>query len=544
MNSGYLSLVLHAHLPFVRHPDHEDFLEEDWLYEAITETYIPLLWTLESLENDDIDYRLAMSISPPLISMWNDDLLRRRYVRRLDRLCELAGKEEMRTRNIASFHETAVMYRDRFFKARDDYTNHWRMDLSGAFRRVQDAGHLELLTSAATHGYLPLLQVNSQAVRAQVLVALEFHRETFGGRPAGFWLPECGFYPGLDQTLKDAGLRYFFVDAHSIHRAKACPLHDVFAPLYCPSGVAAFGRDPESAKQVWSSVEGYPGDFDYREFYRDIGFDLDLSYIGPYIHRDGIRVNTGIKYHRVTGATEEKEPYVHPRALEKAELHASDFLRCREKQAQALAATMSRPPLMVAPYDAELFGHWWFEGPEWLNFLLRRIARGPSGIRLIHPSEYLREYPMNQLSMPAASSWGYQGYSEVWLNASNDWIYRHLHRAADQMVAMAERHPAAAGIMRRALNQAARELLLAQASDWAFIMTRNTVVPYAVRRTQDHLLRFQELHAMVQSGAGVMNESCLVLWEAHDNIFPGLDYRVYRRDYQSPHSPQGGSDSA
>jgi 1,4-alpha-glucan branching enzyme len=537
MISGYLSLVLHAHLPFVRHPDYEDFLEEDWLYEAITETYIPLLWMLESLEHDGIDYRLALSISPPLISMWNDDLLRRRYVRRLDRLCELAGKEEMRTRKIASFHDTAVMYRHRFLKARADYTNRWRMDLAGAFRRLQDAGHLELFTSAATHAYLPLMQVNPRAVRAQILVALACHQETFGARPAGFWLPECGFYPGLDQVLKDSGSRYIFVDAHSIHHAKAGALYDVFAPIYCPSGIAAFGRDPESAKQVWSSVEGYPGDFDYREFYRDIGFDLDLEYIGPYIHRDGIRVNTGFKYHRVTGNTEEKQPYVHPKALEKAEMHASDFLHCRENQAQALAETMSRPPLVVAPYDAELFGHWWFEGPDWLESLLRRVARGPSGIRLIHPSEYLRAYPMNQLSMPAASSWGYQGYSQVWLNVSNDWIYRHLHRAADLMVEMADRYPAAEGLTRRILNQAARELLLAQASDWAFIMTRKTVVPYAVRRTKDHLLRFQELHAMIQSGGSTAHEPRLSSWESADNIFPNLDYRVYRRDYASPGVP-------
>jgi len=544
MNSGYLSLVLHAHLPFVRHPEYEDFLEEDWLYEAITETYIPLLWMLESLEREEIEYRLTMSISPPLVSMWNDDLLRRRYARHLDQLCELAGKEERRTHNLPSFHDTAIMYRDRFDRAREDYTNRWQMDLAGAFRRLQDAGRLELITSAATHGFLPLMQVNPKAVRAQILVALECHQETFGRRPAGFWLPECGFYPGLDQTLREAGLRYFFVDAHSIHHATAGARYDVYAPLYCPSGIAAFGRDPESAKQVWSSVEGYPGDFDYREFYRDIGFDLDMEYIQPYIHQDGIRINTGIKYYRVTGAREDKEPYVHQDALAKAELHAADFLRSRECQAAALGARMSRPPLVVAPYDAELFGHWWFEGPDWLNFLLRRIADGRTAVRLIHPAEYLAKYPTNQLSMPAASSWGYQGYSDVWLNPSNDWIYRHLHHAADQMEEIAEQYPAAEGVTRRALNQAARELLLAQASDWAFIMARNSVVPYAIRRTKNHLLRFQELHTMIQRDAGFMDEARLSAWEAQDNIFPNLDYRVYRQDYSSHGTREGNVPAA
>jgi 1,4-alpha-glucan branching enzyme len=527
---GYLSLVLHAHLPFVRHPEHEDFLEEDWLYEAITETYIPLLWALEGLVGDGIDFRVTMSLTAPLVSMLDDELLRRRYTRHLDRLCELAEKEVERTRHLPHFHETALMYRERFSQARSDYAHRWKRDLVSAFGRLQRTGKLEIIACPATHGFLPALCVNPAAVRAQILVGVQHYIATFGCRPRGVWLPECGFYPGVDILLRESGLRFFFVDTHAVHNAASRTQYGPYAPLYCPSGVAAFTRDHESSKQVWSSVEGYPGDFDYREFYRDVGFELDLDYIRPYIQKDGIRVNTGIKYNRVTGPTECKEPYVRWRALDKAATHAGNFMLNRQRQVEWLRSWMGRRPIVVAPYDAELLGHWWFEGPEWLDFLFRKIACDQDTLRLITPSEYLAEHPVNQVEMPSASSWGYKGYNEVWLNGTNDWMYRHLHTAADRMVELATQFPAAQGLTRRALDQAARELLLAQASDWAFVMSRGTVVGYAVQRTKDHLLRFSQLFEMVRTGT--VHEAWLSTVERKDNIFPELDYRVYRSDYK------------
>lgn len=522
---GYLCMVLHAHLPFVRHPEHEDFLEEDWLYEAITETYIPLLWVLEGLVSDSIDFRLTMSLTPPLVSMLNDELLRQRYAKHLDLLCELAEKEVERTRHLGPFNDTAKMYRNRFTAARGDFANRWSRDLVGAFRKLQDLGKLEIITCGATHGFLPLLKVSPQAVRAQILVAVDHYTQTFGRPPQGVWLPECGFYPGLDQILKDANLRYFFLDTHGILNASGRPKFGVHAPLYCPSGVAAFGRDLESSKQVWSSIEGYPGDPDYREFYRDVGFDLDFEYIKPYIHKDGIRINTGIKYYRITGRDSWKEPYVRTWALDKAGIHAGNFMFNRQRQVEWLRGGMDRPPIVVAPYDAELFGHWWFEGPEFINYLFRKIGCDQELIRPITPSEYLSMHPINQMEMPAESSWGHRGHNEVWINGSNDWIYRHLHAAADRMVELANRFPEAQGVQRRALNQAARELLLAQSSDWAFIMKTGTVVPYAIQRTKEHLLKFTELYQSLLNG-GVSADRISSL-EQQDNIFPGIRYEVY-----------------
>jgi 1,4-alpha-glucan branching enzyme len=533
---GYLALVLHAHLPFVRHPEHEDFLEEDWLFEAITETYIPLLWVLDGLVRDRIDFRLTLSLSPPLVAMLDDGLLRRRYARHLDLLCELAAKEVDRTRSQPQIHEIALMYKRRFEHARQNYRDLWKEDLVGAFQRFQRLKRLEIITSAATHAFLPLLRINPAAVRAQIRIAVQHYTDRFGQAPSGIWLPECGYYPGLDEVLKESGLRFFFLDAHGIDNAEGRTKFGVHAPLYCPTGVAAFGRDLDSSKQVWSSKEGYPGDFDYREFYRDIGFDLDLEYVKPYIHPDGIRINTGIKYYRVTGPGDNKEPYVPEKALEKAAIHADHFLACRTRQVEWLRSWMDRKPVVVAPYDAELFGHWWFEGPDWLDCLIRKAAAGRGTLQLATPTEYLAEYPVNQEEVPSASSWGFKGYNTVWLNGSNDWIYRHLHAAADRMVALAEEFPEARGTRRRALNQAARELLLAQSSDWAFIMSKGTSVEYASRRAKDHLLRFNDLARMLKAGS--IDREWLTALETKDNIFPRLDYRVYRAGRQVSYTPK------
>jgi 1,4-alpha-glucan branching enzyme len=290
--------------------------------------------------------------------------------------------------------------------------------------------------------------------------------------------------------------------------------------------VACFARDLESSKQVWSSVEGYPGDYNYREFYRDIGFDLEYDYIRPYIHPDGIRINTGIKYYRITGASQHKEPYVPQWAMDKAAEHAGNFMYNRQRQAEYLYELMGRKPLIVSPYDAELFGHWWYEGVSWLDFLLRKIACDQKDIRLTTPSEYLAENPRNQVVTPSLSSWGWKGYSEMWLQGPNDWLYRHLHVASQRMTELARGNPQAQGLQRRALNQALRELLLAQSSDWAFILGTGTHTDYALKRSKEHLLRFTRLYEEVQSGG--IDEPWLADIESKDNLFPEIDYRAHQ----------------
>jgi 1,4-alpha-glucan branching enzyme len=524
MERGYLALMLHAHLPFVRHPEYEDCLEEQWFYEAVVETYIPLIQVLEGWVRDQVPFRLALSLSPTLAAMFQDPLLQSRTLRQIRRLIELSEHEVKRTRKQPEFHCLAEMYRERFEKALDVYLRYGK-DLIQAFRGFQETGGLECLTCAATHGLLPLLSVNESAVRAQIQVGVKAYRRSFGRNPSGIWLPECGYYPGLDQILREFGIRYFFVESHGLLHADPRPQYGVYAPVYTPSEVAAFGRDTESSKAVWSSKDGYPGDVDYREFYRDIGYDLDYGVIKPYLPGGGIRANTGIKYYRITGKTDHKEPYVRAWAMEKAAVHAGHFMFNREKQIEHLSSVMDRRPIVVAPYDAELFGHWWFEGPEWIDFLVRKVAFDQRTLRLVTPSEYLDLYPTNQVCALSASSWGDKGYNEVWLNGSNDWIYPHLHHAAAMMGELTRKFPRARGLRRRALNQAARELLLAQASDWAFMMKTGTTVDYATKRTQGHLARFLRLAEQLQNGG--IEEEWLSQLEKGDRIFPGIDYRVY-----------------
>ncbi|MEB3298392.1 MAG: 1,4-alpha-glucan branching protein domain-containing protein [Candidatus Sericytochromatia bacterium] len=530
MPKGYLALVLHAHLPFVRHPEHSHFLEEDWLYEAITETYVPLISIYDELIRDGIDFRITMSMTPPLVAMLSDPLLQRRYVRHIDELIELAEKELVRTRGDAEFHRLAGFYLDRFRRIRHVFVDQYKGNLVAAFRKFQDLGVLEIVTCTATHGFLPLMQVNPEAVRAQILVAADHYRHHFGRGPRGIWLAECGYFPGADAYLAEAGIQYFFTDTHGITHATPRPRYGAHAPIFCAdSGVAVFARDAESSRQVWSKDEGYPGDFNYREFYRDVGYDLPLEYIAPYIQPTGDRKNTGIKYYRVTGKTDQKLPYDPHVADERAAEHAGHFMWCREQQVSHLASAMGRPPIVVSPYDAELYGHWWYEGPNFLNYLLRKVASDSKTLKLTTPAEYLAEHPVQQVATPPLSSWGAEGYASFWLNDTNAWVYPHLHEAAGKMIELASMPDhQVTPLQARGLNQMARELLLAQASDWAFIMKTGTMVEYANKRTKSHLLRFHRLYDQVR--AGRVDEPWLAKVEYLDNIFPELDFRVYRRE--------------
>jgi 1,4-alpha-glucan branching enzyme len=524
MTTGYLALVLHAHLPYVRHIEYEDALEENWLYEAITETYVPLLLMMDSLTADGVDFRLTLSITPTLASMLADPFLQSRYLRRIEALIELSKREMRRTEADPRFNSLARFYHDRFLLVADAFKHRYKKNLLEAFKRLHSAGAIEIIASAATHGYLPLLATSQAAVRAQIRVGIAHYRRVFGCDPRGFWLPECGYYPGLEELLKEEGIRYTFLESHGITRGHPRPRHGVYAPLYCPNGLAVLGRDPESSQQVWSSASGYPGDHDYREFYRDIGHDADLDYIRPYIHRDGIRIDTGIKYYRVTGPTQHKEPYVPEAAERKAHIHAANFLFNRAHQVEYLASVMGRKPLLIAPYDAELFGHWWYEGPLWMEKLIRAIACRQTALRLTTVSEYLEEYPVNQVSQPAASSWGFKGYHEVWLNGKTDWIYPHLHHAATRMEQFLRENRTRNGFVRRALTQALRELLLAQSSDWAFMIS-GQVAPYATQRTRTHLRRFNTLLDGIATAA--IDRQWLAAIEQMDDIFPELDCRVF-----------------
>ncbi|MDX9721623.1 MAG: DUF1957 domain-containing protein [Myxococcota bacterium] len=528
---GYLSIVLHAHLPFVRHPEHPDFLEEDWLYEAMTETYIPLLRMMQRLWADGIDFRLTMSLTPPLCEMLADPMLQDRYVHRLSRLLELAEQQEV-VRRGSPFEEAARFAAQELRETHHLFTHVWNRELLPQFKRFQDLGRLEIITCGATHGFLPLLATDD-ARRAQIEIGARNYEKHFGRRPRGMWLPECAFAPGLDALVAESGIKWFILESHGLTQGKPANRLGTARPAITPSGVAVFGRDAETSRQVWSSEIGYPGHANYREFYRDLGFDLPYAEVRPYLHADGLRRNIGLKFHRVTGkvSLDKKEPYVPSWALQQAEQHAGNFLFNRQHQCRYLRSTTKQTPHICAPYDAELFGHWWYEGPHFIEMVMRKTATDQSEIVLVTPSEYLQIETVHQVIIPALSSWGANGFFEVWLNGFNDWIYRHLHAAEERLIELVDRFPNAEGLLRRALNQAARELLLAQSSDWAFIISTNTSVEYAEKRTRDHVARFNGLYLQLIENR--LEESWVAELEWKDTIFQEIDYRVFSR--RSPH---------
>ena len=181
--------------------------------------------------------------------------------------------------------------------------------------------------------------------------------------------------------------------------------------------------------------------------------------------------------------------------MDSAEKRAGHFLDCRVKQIQELSQYMDVHPLIVSPYDAELYGHWWYEGPYWLYILFKKINYDYCNFKLITTGEYIDKFPNIQVSSPCISSWGANGYSEVWLNSTNDYVHRHLHKSGDRMVELAHLYPNEKnGLIKRALNQCARELLLAQSSDWLFIITNVTMVDDAKKRIKEHIGRFNKLY--------------------------------------------------
>lgn len=527
MPVGYFSLILHAHLPFVRHPEYPEFLEEDWLYEAITEVYLPLIYSFQTMHENNASPRLAMNISPPLCEMLADETLQTRYTHHLENLLELARKEVKRTaEEEPAFHAVAQMYVDNLSHSLDLWNNRYGRNLINAFRELQDEGVLEIITCCATHGFLPLISTQ-ESRRAQIQIAVKNYKKHFGRQPRGIWLAECAYEPGVEDLLKDAGIEYFVGDSHAILYGDPRPRYGVHAPVRCPNGVAVFARDVETSQQVWSSEVGYPGNPYYREFYRDVGWDLPHDYLKPHLHKDGARRHLGLKYYRITGKTDKKEPYVPAWADETAARDASDFIQKRIDQAHELRRKFgTHPPLVTSPYDAELYGHWWFEGPQFLDYLFRKLHYDQTEIQAVSPGDFLDSGVPVQIQRPSASSWGEKGYYKVWLNEGTAWMYPYAHDAEKKMTELANLYEHPNQTEYRILNQLARELLLAQSSDWAFQIYQGTTVQYASRRFESHIHRFNLLYEMLKNGS--VNEELLGEIEWRDNIFAEVDYRAYR----------------
>ena len=520
MSKGDLALVLHAHLPYVRSAK-KGSLEEDWFFQALIECYLPLLESLENSANSsEEDPKITIGLSPTLLSLLDDNELKKRFPEWLLLRLNLLNDVPREQRDAAKYLKNNI----------ESHFNKWieyEGDLIKRFSELEKKNIVDLLTCSATHGYLPLLRENEESVHAQLKTAIREHIRLFAIQPQGIWLPECAYYEGLDKLMNNLGLRYAVLDTHGLLHANPRPRYGIYSPICTNNGVAFFARDSDSTLPVWSAKDGYPGDPNYREFHKDIGWELDRQKLQAI----GIRNPRplGLKLYRVTGRStplNKKEIYKPNIALKTIRDHADSYLQGRKNQIEVLAKAMNKRPLLVAPFDAELFGHWWYEGPKFLSELFKQAPR--KEINFVRLKDILKTSPTLQLSTPCPSSWGKGGYHEYWMNESNSWIIPQWSKASKIMIELSTKN-ISNELDIRILNQAAKELLLSQSSDWSFILRAGTTTDLAKSRIETHLNRFWMLINSFNQNKEIDLED-LKRIESEDNLFPLIDFKDWSKD--------------
>ena len=535
MRKSSINFIFNAHLPFVRHPEYPKFLEEDWLFEATNESYLPLLRMMYGLRAEGTGFRLTFSISPTLGAMLDDELLNTRFSAYLDERIELADKEISRLSRDKQRKALAVFYKDELLANRSFYGEVCQGRILNAFNTLSNEGCLELITTTATHAYLPVYKDYPIAVNAQIETGVLEHIRHFDKMPEGFWLPECGYYPGLEEMLRNHNIRWTSLGSQALVLSPDKCERGSYSPVKCPNGLYCFVRDVSLTSLVWSDTEGYPTDSVYRDFYRDIGFDLPFDYIKPYVHEPEVRSFTGFKYNAVTGRSADKDVYDRAKAAERVVSHAKNFLYNVRSRTENLNDLLDVDPVYTVSFDAELFGHWWYEGVSWLENIIRMVWEDDS-LSLITPSDFIATKPEVQTLQPATSSWGEGGYSAVWVDSSsNAWLYRHIFKALERMTELAERFPEQKSLKQRFLNQAARETLLLMASDWPFIIHNQTSRDYAVQRLEGHIENLNLVYDNMCKNA--VNTEWLVKAEKRDNLFRFIDYNIMNGKHLDEPSP-------
>ncbi len=526
---AYLMPVFNAHMPFVRSNDALYSTEGNWLFETIAETYLPMLEMFDRLEEENIEFKVTISISPTLLSMIDNDAFIDSFITHMEHKIRLGESEFRRSEGNPSLNKIAGLYLERFKGELEYFKKNCGGRILGRLLELSLKGRIELITSAATYAFLPLLRVTRRGVETQIDVGLDIFEEhigrKLGKKPTGFWLPECGYSPGLEYYLEDRGIKYSFLDTHGVLFAEKKPKYGIYAPIKAPNGVTFFGRDILSTRDVWSASSGYLNDISYRDSHRDIGFELPSEYLKKFFPERKVSFCTGYKYRSRKEGVEEN--YYDPEvASRKALEHAENFVYRRINNIEKASEMMDRSPVIVFAYDAELFGHMWYEGIEWMENVFRIFNSRKPGIKFITGEDYLEMYPENQPVLPSYSSWSEAGYSEELLDKENDWIYRHIHKSMERMNELARRYGDARGIIKRALNQAAREALLAQSSDWALMIKTYQNSYIGSRRIKEHLYNFNRLYSSIL--ADRIDEQWLVQLEKSNNIFPKIDYKIFK----------------
>jgi 1,4-alpha-glucan branching enzyme len=539
MAEKFFSLVLHSHIPYVL--AHGSWPHgTDWLHEAAAETYLPLLDVLERLAGEGIRPRVNISFTPVLLEQLKDPVFTRDFKAYLDMKIEAAVRDRayFATTGNTALGSLATFWESWYLKLREDYLGRFRGNIVDAFRSLQDRGQIEVLTSGATHGYFPLLSRDA-SIRHQVAQGVHTYRRHFGRAPRGFWVPECAYRPGypwrnplcdgepyarpgVDEILDEKGLGYFFVDSHLLKGGQAKGVyidrfpglkllwekfqdsyepadelpHDAYSPyLAHPSRVPFFARDAVSGSQVWSRHMGYPGDGAYLEFHKK--------------HFPG-----GMRYWRITSSDSDlglKEPY-DPAAIGAClERHAAHFVSVLE---QSLAGRDSG--VITALYDTELFGHWWFEGPEWLYHVIKKLASSP--IEAMTASGVLDRLPPSKVIALSEGSWGQGGFHWIWLNDDTAWIWKKIYRIEAAAAAL---EPRLDRLDRRVLKQFFREKFLLESSDWPFLVSTWAARDYAENRAAEHFERALTLAGWLEEGHALSptEGSLLGVFETEDHLF-------------------------
>lgn len=510
---GKVLFLLHAHLPFVRHPEHSRFFEENWFFEALSETYIPLVQSLWRLLEKGVPGTLNLSVSPPLIEMLSDSHLIEKFSKHLYYQKELAEKELQRFSESAE-GKLARFYAERLGALIDTWENRIKKDLLGEFLALERLGKLNLLTCVGTHPYLPAYQSDFASIHRQLAITVKCFERAFKRKPKGVWLPECGYFPGLDELLADYGFRYFFLETHGSLLATPPPKYGVFSPMQTKSGLFCLGREQKSSREVWSRETGYPGHPEYREFFKDIANERERSYLGEYFYSGETPIHTGLKYWRITG-NENKALYKPWNANRLVSNHARTFIAEREGTFLDLIPRMEgNPATMLCPYDAELFGHWWFEGPLFLESMLEEAA-GSSILEFVGADSVMENSADGELHSPAFSSWGEGGFGSVWINSETDFYYPMGKKMQLMFEALSKKRQTP--FLKRLLKQFEREIMLFQSSDWAFMIHNHSAEGYARKRLEEH---YSNACALFELGMSKTRDNgILASLEKKNNIF-------------------------
>lgn len=557
---GSFLFVLHSHIPYVRKAGTWPHGEE-MLHEIIAETYIPLLNVFSSLHSKRIPISLSLGLTPILLEQLQDKYMQKQFVLYMQARIAAAEKEHAMLRvsnpELLSVNEEVIAwYKQRLF----EYEHVYQRDIVNAFKYFQDHDGLDILTCAATHGYLPLFK-NEAAIWGQLKTAVNHYKKYFGRDPKGIWLPECGYKPeddlrgGLEQYLNALGIQYFFTDSHVIdaalpHHHKQEPKlkmslttnsaeligqasvshneveadveelseaeeieqskkYTTFHPYKVgTSDVHVFGRDRLTGLAVWSATWGYPGEFSYREFHKK----SKLS---------------GHKYWKVTKngpGLAHKQPYESKTAAEKVSEHAEHFVNLVTEHLGNYRKENNISGTVVSSYDTELFGHWWFEGVSWLEAVITNFHTR-NEVKLVSGQEALGLHrQVDRVRIPE-SSWGNGGQHSTWLNQHTEYMWPIMHECEDRFLALTKKYTQVRGMQKKLLNQAARELLLLQSSDWPFLVTTFQAKDYAEKRFNEHVERFQKICDVIEGRAKldkVMKESF-----SKDTAFAHVDYRDF-----------------